>query len=289
MKIKFIKMQAGGNDFILTDNRKGLIKNRKGIAKKLCRRKFSIGADGLLFLEDSRKADFRMRIYNLDGTEAEMCGNGIRCLIKFICLKKLYPHLFPPLSRQDSGGQARGRYYRRRGKRKISIETGDGVYQGEVKENESVVKMKESKKIRLNLKLKIKGKKEKICFIKIGVPHAILFVDNLEKVDVKNLGSSIRYHKQFSPRGTNVDFVKMTNCHSLKIRTYERGVEDETFSCGTGAAAAAVLAYKLGKVKSPVKIFPAFGEPLKVYFDPGLKKIYLAGKVTKVYEGDVEI
>ncbi|MCK4244318.1 MAG: diaminopimelate epimerase [Candidatus Omnitrophica bacterium] len=262
MKLRFIKLQAGGNDFILIDNRKALIKNRKKCALKLCRRQFSIGADGLLLLENSKIADFRMRIYNPDGTEAEMCGNGIRCLIRFICLKKLLVQ------------------------KKISIETADGIYSGKVKGDLTLVKMKEPKEIRLNLKLRIKGKKYTLYFINLGVPHTVLFVDDLEKVDMEDLAPSIRDDKRFFPLGTNVDFVKIVNYHSLKLRTYERGVEAETLSCGTGAAAAAIISYKLRKVDSPVKISPSSGESLKLYFDTSLMDIYLEGKATKVYEGE---
>ncbi len=191
-----------------------------------------------------------------------MCGNGIRCLVRFIWLKKLIS------------------------KKKISVETADGIYSGRVKGDLVLVKMKPPKEIRLNLKLKVKGKEYALHFINFGVPHTILFVDDLKKVDVKSLGSAIRYHKQFSPCGTNVDFVKIINCHSLKLRIYERGVEAETFSCGTGAAAAAIISYKLGKVNSPVKISPSFGELLKLYFDARLREIYLEGATTKVYEGE---
>jgi len=259
MKMKFTKMQAGGNDFILIDNRKSLIKNRKKSAMEFCQRKFSVGADGLLLLEGSKTADFRMRIFNPDGTEAEMCGNGIRCLIEFVYRKRLIAE------------------------KEVSIQTADGIYSGKVKGGLVSVKMREPGEIRLNLKVKIKKKGYAVHFINFGVPHAIIFVDDLKKVDLKNLAPLIRNHREFHPRGTNVDFVKVVDCHSLILRTYERGVEEETFSCGTGASAAAIISYKLGKVKSPVKVSPIFGEPLKVVFDVGLKQIYLEGKTREVY------
>ncbi|PIX77553.1 MAG: diaminopimelate epimerase, partial [bacterium (Candidatus Ratteibacteria) CG_4_10_14_3_um_filter_41_18] len=262
MKIRFVKMQSGGNDFVLIDNRKSLIRDRAKLARKLCLRKFSIGADGFLLLENSKTADFRMRIYNSDGSEAEMCGNGIRCLIKFIYSEKLAAQ------------------------KEISIETKDAIYYGKYKKELISVRIREPKKVNLNLNLKIKEKKEKVFLINVGVPHTIVFVKNLKKIDVKSLGSLIRYHQQFSPAGTNVDFVRVVNRHALKIRIYERGVEDETFSCGTGATAAAIISYKLGRVKSPVKVFPIFGKPLKIHFDPGLKEIYLEGEAIKVYEGE---
>jgi len=265
-------MQAGGNDFILIDNRKSLIKNRKKSAMEFCQRKFSVGADGLLLLEGSKTADFRMRIFNPDGTEAEMCGNGIRCLIEFVYRKRLNPHPNPP--------PQVGREKREGG---ISIQTADGIYSGKVKGGLVSVKMREPGEIRLNLKVKIKKKGYTVHFINFGVPHAIIFVDDLKKVDLKNLAPLIRNHREFHPRGTNVDFVKVVDCHSLILRTYERGVEEETFSCGTGASAAAIISYKLGKVKSPVKVSPIFGEPLKVVFDVGLKQIYLEGKTREVY------
>ncbi len=260
--LKFTKMQAGGNDFVLIDNRESLIKNRKKSALRLCQRKFSVGADGLLLLENSKIADFRMRIFNPDGTEAEMCGNGIRCLIKFIYRERLIA---------EKG---------------VSIQTANGIYFGKVKGDLVSVKMREPGEIKLHLKLKIKKKKYVLHFINSGVPHTIIFVADLEKVDLKNLAPLIRNHREFSPRGTNVDFVKVLGPHSLKLRTYERGVEEETFSCGTGACAAAIISYKLGKTNSPVKISPTSGEPLKLFFDPGLKEIYLEGKARKVYHGE---
>lgn len=255
-------MQAGGNDFILIDNRKSLIKNRKKSAMEFCQRKFSVGADGLLLLESSKTADFRMRIFNPDGTEAEMCGNGIRCLIKFVYRERLVAE------------------------KEVSIQTTDGIYFGKLKRDLVSVKMREPGEIRLNLKVKIKKKGYTLHFINFGVPHTIILVDDLKKVDLKNLAPLIRNHQEFAPCGTNVNFVEVVDCHSLILRTYERGVEEETFSCGTGASAAAIISYKLGKVNSPVKVSPTSGEPLKVLFDVILKEIYLEGKVMEVYEAE---
>ena len=279
-------MQAGGNDFILIDNRKSLIKNRKKSAMEFCQRKFSVGADGLLLLENSKTADFRMRIFNPDGTEAEMCGNGVRCLIKFIRSKKLHPHLLPPPSRGRIESFSPSPYVGRERGRGVSIQTADGIYFGKVQGDLVSVKMRKPGEIRLNLRIKIKQKGYTLHFINFGVPHTIIFVDDLKKVDLKNIAPLIRNHQKFAPCGTNVDFVKVVDYHSLLLRTYERGVEEETFSCGTGSSAAAIISYKFGKVNSPVKVSPTSGEPLKLFFDAKLKEIYLEGKANEVYKGE---
>jgi len=240
-KIKFTKAIATGNDFIIVDNRgKALEEKAKAVfAKKICDRKRAIGADGLLVIEPSSKADFRMRIFNPDGSEAEMCGNGSRCAALYAAAKNI-------------------------AKPGMTIETMAGILDASVKGNTVKVKLTDPKSIKWNLCLMINKCPFKVSFVDTGVPHVVHFVDDLENVDIKNLGSHIRHHGEFSPEGTNADFVKIVNKHTIKIRTYERGVEDETLACGTGAAASALISAEAEKMKSPITVETQGGEKIKV-------------------------
>lgn len=262
--MQFTKAVATGNDFIIIDNRSSEVSgNIPQLARDLCSRKYGIGADGLLLLEKSGKADFRMRVFNPDGSEAEMCGNGLRCIALYAGTKGI------------AGKNMR-------------IETIAGLMEAAVKGSMVKVKLTDPGDIQWNLCLMINDCPYKINFANTGVPHVIHFVDDIENVDVKRLGSDIRYHKDFSPAGANVDFVKILGADKIRIRTYERGVEDETLACGTGAVASAVIAAESEKLSSPVSVETRSGEILKVYFDVSegrFKNIYLEGKASLVYEG----
>jgi len=267
MKIKFTKAVATGNDFIIVDNCKGAIIDLPGLAKKVCDRKRGIGADGLLILEKSKKADFRMRIFNPDGSEAEMCGNGSRCIALYAA----------------TGDIAAS---------EMDIDTLAGVLKASVKKDVVKVKLTEPKNIQWNMCLMIDKCPYKLNFVNTGVPHVIHFVEDIEKVDVKNLGAHIRHHGEFSPDGTNADFVEIKGKGMIKIRTYERGVEDETLACGTGAVASAVISAEVEKMSSPVTVSTRSGEELKVYFkiiDGEFKEVYLEGKAKLVYEGVINV
>lgn len=221
----------------------------------LCKREKSRGADGMLLLEDSQTAHLRMRIFNPDGTEVEMCGNGARC----VALYKAQGLSSPEAS---SGG---------RGKSEITIETKAGILRAEIDNAKNVkIKMPVPKDIKLNFDLEVNGSNYKVHCINTGVPHVIIFVDDLEAIDVLKLGSNIRYHRQFQPVGTNVDFVKEIDNQKIEIRTYERGVEGETLACGTGALAAAIItAYHLNLTASNQKIdvLTRSREHLQAYFN----------------------
>ena len=228
-KIDFVKAVASGNDFIIL-NYQLPITNYQLLAKKICDRKYGIGADGLLVLEKSKIADVRMRIFNPDGSEAQMCGNGARCVAFYFKSK---------ISRQKSRDPdiSSGKNQ----KSKISIETKAGIIDSEVRGFNVKIKLTNPKDIKLNIPLKINNRILKVNFINTGVPHTVIFVEGLDKIDVVNLGRIIRYHKKFMPQGTNVDFVEIKDDENIRIRTYERGVEDETLSCGTGAVASAII------------------------------------------------
>ena len=265
--IKFTKAVATGNDFIIVDNRTSTIKgDLPALAKKVCDRKWAIGADGLLVLEKSKTADFKMRIFNPDGSEAQMCGNGSRCAALYAAAEKI-------------------------AKSDMTIDTLAGVLRANVKNDMVKVRLTDPKDIKWNFCIDINKCPYKLSFIDTGVPHTIHFVDDVDEVDVKNLGSHIRSHGEFSPEGTNADFVEVIDKHSIKIRTYERGVEDETLACGTGSVASAIIAAETEKMVSPITVQTRSGEKLKVYFeliDGEFKNVYLEGKAKLVYEGVIE-
>jgi diaminopimelate epimerase len=252
---------------IVDDRSASLGKDMPNLAKKLCDRKRSVGADGLLVIEKSKICDFKMRIFNPDGSEAEMCGNGSRCVALYA----------------KERGIAKG---------EMTIDTLAGALNATVKGDIVKVKLTDPKEIKWNLCLVIDKCPYKLNFANTGVPHVVHFVEDLEKVNVKDLGSGLRYHKEFAPEGTNADFVQVIDKHSIRIRTYERGVEDETLACGTGAVASAVIAAESEKMSSPVTVETRGGEKLKIYFDMvggEFKNTYLEGKAGLVFEGIVKI
>lgn len=264
-EIRFTKAVATGNDFIIVDNRSGSLSKSKleALSKKACERKWSIGADGMLVIEKSKAADFRMRIFNPDGSEAEMCGNGSRCVALYAKNNRI-------------AGE------------KMMIETLAGVLNAEVKGGTVKVKLPDPKDIKWNLCLIIHKCPYKVNFVNTGVPHIVYFVDDLNKVDVRDLGSHMRGHKEFSPEGANADFVKVIDKHNIKVRTYERGVEDETLACGTGAVASAVISAESEKLGSPLTVQTWGGERLKVYFEligGNFRNVYLEGAAKLVCEG----
>ncbi|MBP7056069.1 MAG: diaminopimelate epimerase [Candidatus Omnitrophica bacterium] len=262
--IKFTKAVATGNDFVIVDNRRSTIPGRlSAFAKSVCDRKYSVGADGLLLVESSGSADFKMRIFNSDGSEAEMCGNGSRCIALYAAVKKI-------------------------AQSKMTIDTMAGKLNAYVKGQEVKVKLTDPRDIKWNLCLMIHKCPYKVNFVNTGVPHTVHFVEDLEKIDVKNLGSHIRYHGEFAPAGTNADFVKIVNSKKIKVRTYERGVEDETLACGTGAVASAIIAAEAEKMVSPITVETQGGEKLRVHFNlvsGEFKDVYLEGEAKLVFDG----
>jgi diaminopimelate epimerase len=262
-KIDFTKMVASGNDFVVTDvqSKNSKVKSLNNLARKICDRKYGVGADGLLVLEKSGVADIRMRIFNADGSEAEMCGNGARCVALWAKSKV------------------------------IKIETKAGIIDAEVKGESVKIKLTNPKDIKLDIPIRINNRPLKVNFINTGVPHTVIFVEGLDKIDVPNLGRQIRFHGKFAPAGTNVDFAQVLNRSSIKVRTYERGVEDETLACGTGAVASALLyamRYPLYATRR-VNVVTKSGETLKVYFEKVRNKfsdVWLEGKAGIAYKGE---
>lgn len=266
--IKFAKFSGAGNDFIAINNKTGWLKEegREQIIAKLCQRRVSIGADGVIIIEPSTTADFRMRYYNSDGREAETCGNGSRCIARFAYLEGAANKI-------------------------MTFETAAGVYNAEVKDDGNViVDMTEPYDLRTNIALAVKGFKGVGDFINTGVPHVVIYVDDLKGIDVFNIGRAIRFHEIFQPAGTNVNFITIIDEHAIEIRTYERGVEDETLACGTGSIAAAVIAGIKGEGKSPVTVKTKSGVLLTIYYSISSKGeiqgVRLEGEARLVYIGE---
>ena len=272
--MKFTKLVGAGNDFVLIDNRVCRIAPQKRLsrlAKTMCERIFGAGADGLLVLDKSKKADCRMRIFNADGSEAEMCGNGARCFAYYV------------VSQKKSAAASQ----------KLSLETKAGIVKAEVRGDLVKVNLTPPHGLRLDMPLKVSGRAIRVNFINTGVPHTVIFVQGLDNIDADTLGSEIRYHKQFAPAGTNVNFVEPVSKDRIAIRTYERGVEGETLACGTGSTAAALIAsMKLPCEVSRISVQTRGGEVLAVYFrktPAGFKDVWLEGRARLVYKGEYHV
>jgi diaminopimelate epimerase len=263
--IEFYKMSGSGNDFIIIDNRDLSlnISDLPAFVRKVCARKISIGADGLFLIEPSKSVDFKWQFFNADGSMAEMCGNGSRCVARYAYLKGI------------AG-------------KKMSFETIAGIISAEVKDDVVKVKLTDPSEVKTGIKIEAGGQTFILDSVDTGVPHAVVFVDDPDNCDVYNNGRAIRYHEYFAPRGTNADFIAVIDRHKIRVRTYERGVENETLACGTGMVAAALTAAQRGLVESPVDVLVQSGETLRIYFENknGLwREIYLEGSVKIVYQG----
>ncbi|MCX7856593.1 MAG: diaminopimelate epimerase [Deltaproteobacteria bacterium] len=261
MHVKFFKMSASGNDFIIIDNRDGVIdKNFPDIqefVKKICRRHLSVGADGVILVECSQITDFKWRFFNSDGSEAEMCGNGGRCVARFAYETGIAP-------------------------KKMSFETLSGVIKAEVEGRRVKVQLTEPHSLKLDYEIKLNDREIFVSSVNTGVPHVVLLYENIDNAPVEELGREIRFHSAFSPSGTNVNFVKINKNDEIIVRTYERGVEGETYACGTGAVASVVVLKEKGLINTPTKIITKGGEILYVYIEDG---VFLEGEVRFIFEG----
>lgn len=262
--IPFSKLNGSGNDFLLVDNRDGVMKgvSLPRFAGKVCDRSRSIGADGMIFLERSRTADFRWKFFNADGSVAEMCGNGGRCA---------------------------ARYARARGiaGRSMAFETLAGRIRAEVTGRRVKLQMTPPKGLAVDRTLTLLGKRIRYSYLDTGVPHAVLFVPDVEEIDLVGTGRGIRRHRAFAPRGTNVDFAQVEG-GAVLVRTYERGVEGETLACGTGAVACGILSAVHGFLSPPVTVRTRGGEEVVIHFDPekkGFGDVFLEGDTSWSCDG----
>jgi len=260
-------MNGAGNDFVLMDNRAGSLSLDARAIERICDRHRGVGADGLLLVEPAGNgADFKMRYYNSDGGEAEMCGNGARCFARY--------------ANRLTGSAAR-----------VSFETLAGVITAEFPGDLVQINMSTPRDLRLNDSLNVLGASMDVHSINTGVPHAVVIVDDLDAVDVQRLGRAIRYHEHFAPKGTNVNFVKVLDRNTIAIRTYERGVEGETLACGTGVVACALILHELTGASQPIGVRVKGGDLLKVGFEKagGYSNVTLTGPADFVFDGKIEL
>ena len=258
-------MSGSGNDFILIDNRQEIIRDHElaPLVSGICCRRQSVGADGVIFVVNSDQYDFDWRFFNADGSEVAMCGNGGRCVSRFAFTKGI------------TGP-------------KMTFGTPAGPVRAEVNGRIVKIQMPEPSGLSPDLSLEPKKGWTRAGFINTGVPHVVMTVADLENHPVCTQGREIRYHSLFAPEGANADFMIKTGPNRLKVRTYERGVEDETLACGTGAIACSLLAARWGMVEgSPVIVETRSKEELTIHFqmnEDSFEQVALEGNTTMVYE-----
>lgn len=274
-KIRFLKMSGSGNDFIVIDNRTLQLSHEQGrdLARLACRRKVSVGADGLILIENDPEVDFRWQFYNADGSDAEMCGNGARCAARFVHLKGIVR------------------------KPRMAFRTLAGIIAAELKESRVKIRMTPPHSLQLDFCLQVEERSFCLSFINSGVPHSVSFLESeeaLEEFDVFSWGRALRYHARFQPAGSNANFAFVRDGRHISIRTYERGVEGETLACGTGSIAVALIAAARHMVESPVEVKTRGGETLTIYFDnpsregpAEFSEVYLEGDARVVYEAEL--
>ena len=266
--LRFTKMNGAGNDFVMIDNRAGDVRLQPEQIVRICDRHRGVGADGILLLEKgSNGADFRMRYYNRDGGEAEMCGNGARCFARF--------------AKKVAGAPER-----------ISFQTPAGLIGARLHGDLVTLNMSDPTDLRLNLRLQIDGEDAVVHYINSGVPHVVVPVARLDVVHVFTQGAAIRRHKKFSPQGANVNFIEKRGAQRILVRTYERGVEDETLACGTGVVASALIFAVTEKVDGPVSVTVRSGSELSVDFKRAgnqFRNVTLTGPAEFAFEGTIEV
>jgi diaminopimelate epimerase len=257
MELTFYKYQGTGNDFVMIDNRlQQFDKNNTELVAKLCDRRFGIGADGLILLENHPSLDFKMVYYNADGNESSMCGNGGRCITAFAKQLGIIQN-------------------------KASFEAIDGLHNAKIEDD--VVKLQMQDVISVN-------KHHQHVFLNTGSPHHVQMENNLSELAIKEIGSKIRYGQPYNEKGANVNFVKKLSENTFQVRTYERGVEDETLSCGTGVTAVALAMFETGETKSNLVSLETEGGKLQVSFEKqnGIyRNIWLIGPAVHVFKGSV--
>ena len=267
-KLQFTKMNGAGNDFVMLDNRAGELQLDRAQIARLCDRHRGVGADGVLMLEPAANgADFRMRYYNADGGEAEMCGNGARCFARFA------QHVAGP-------------------REKVSFETPAGVIGAALTGDTVTLQMSEPKDFEADVEVSLTGAVVAGSYVDSGVPHFVVPVRAIEEVNVRELGSTLRHHERFAPRGANVNFLEQRGANEIAIRTYERGVEDETLACGTGVVASAIVFAAAGELDGPIRVLVRGGDTMSVSFQRDgtrFTDVTLSGPADFVFEGTVDI
>ncbi|HET7437350.1 MAG TPA: diaminopimelate epimerase [Thermoanaerobaculia bacterium] len=265
--LAFAKMAGGGNDFVVIDNRTAKLTDVAELTRRICTRALSVGADGLILIEPSARATFRMRYYNSDGGLATFCGNGTRCAARFAFLNVI------------AG-------------RKMTIETDAGIVGAEIGDGSTVtLSLPSPHTFRAKKPVVVNGTTIHGSSIVVGVPHYVVFLrDDLWSQNIHDLGRAIRNHPELQPDGANVNFVVVRDEHSIEVRTYERGVEGETLACGSGIVASAVISALFGKVKAPVSVLTRSGITLEVSFTldaGGADYVRLKGDARLIYRATI--
>jgi len=256
-RLPFVKAHGAGNDFILIDNRHYVFPlGNSSLIEHLCHRRFGIGADGLILVQQSMKADYRMVYFNADGKEADLCGNGLRCFVVFVC---------------ELGDR----------RESLTIETKSGLIECKRNGQRITSRFPEPQILRRSFPLALSGGIRETFLVFSGVPHAVIFSDELEEEDLQSLGREVRNHPAFFPAGVNVNLIDCEEA-TVRIRTYERGVEAETFACGTAALAAAKVVSTLRKLERVV-IHPRSQEALEV----NIRNWELTGSAQLVFKGTI--
>jgi diaminopimelate epimerase len=262
--LQFAKMAGAGNDFVVIDNRAGRITSPSELTKRLCTRRLSVGADGLILIETSARATFRMRYLNADGSQADFCANGTRCAARFAFLNVIAP-------------------------KRMTIETDAGVVGAEVADGGAVTLALPSPRLfRPDRPLRVGEQTIRGSSILVGVPHYVVFLRrDLWKQDIDTLGRAIRHHPDLAPDGgANVNFVQLRDWRAIDVRTWERGVEGETLACGSGVVASVAVSALYQKVKSPVTVLTRSGISLEVAFEVAggeVREVRLKGDARLVY------
>jgi len=261
-KLTFTKLSGLGNDFILFDNREKIFSGEeRDFFRKICQRRISVGADGVILLENSARADFKYRHFNADGSDAEMCGNGARSICYYAVTHGLAPQ-------------------------SLRFEIHGVIYQATVDGNQVRLTMPPPEKIGPKPGVVTENILTEGGFVQVGVPHFVVFAENLDTLDVARLGRFYRYHP-FFPAGTNVNFVQILDPHTLRIRTYERGVEAETLACGTGSTAAAIMAHLNQGLEPPITVKNPGGDLWFSWENPAFDPILMQGAVEIIYVADL--
>ncbi|MDF1593348.1 MAG: diaminopimelate epimerase [Desulfobacterales bacterium] len=264
-KIPFFKMSGSGNDFIIIDNREGVVaaENIATFVRNVCCRRMSAGGDGLILVEKSDAADFKWQFFNSDGSLAEMCGNGARCVARFAYVNGI------------TGSD-------------MSFETDAGIVSATVSDRRVKISMPDPDNLTLSDGVELASGPLAFSSVNTGVPHVVIPVGDIDSAQVVEIGREIRYHQKFKPAGTNVNFISLRPDGVAAVRTYERGVEDETLACGTGAIACAVVLAAQFKKPSPIDVETKSGGTLRIYFKENnghFFDIFLEGDARIIYKG----
>jgi diaminopimelate epimerase len=265
--LAFSKMAGGGNDFVVIDNRAGRIGDPTELTRRICTRRLSVGADGLILVEPSARATFGMRYYNSDGSRADFCANGTRCAARFAFMNVI-------------------------ASKRMTIETDAGVVGAEVSDGGAVtLALPSPHSFRADRPVTVGDQVIHGSSLMVGVPHYVVFLRrDLWAQNIEGVGRAIRTHRELAPDGANVNFVVIKDWHSIEVRTYERGVEGETLSCGSGVVASVTASALFGKVKSPVSVLTRSGITLEVSFelrDGAISEVRLKGDARLIYRASV--